>query len=151
MLKWRKMTWVVLAWCALIIVWVIAGANNAQNNANCDSEPEHLRQLCRDATDIGTGIGVMFVMAIGFVGFVFFSIIWFMTRPKPEPIIHYVTADAPVPQTAARPAPPRAPKPAGWYRDPGGRFDWRYYDRGWTDDVANDGDDNTYIDPVPRR
>ena len=49
-----------------------------------------------------------------------------------------------------RPPPTSTPKPAGWYRDPGGKFDHRYFDGKWTDHVANEGDENTYIDPVPR-
>ena len=49
-----------------------------------------------------------------------------------------------------RPPPTSTPKPAGWYRDPGGKVDHRYFDGKWTDHVANEGDENTYIDPVPR-
>lgn len=45
---------------------------------------------------------------------------------------------------------PGRPKPAGWYRDPGGQFDLRIYDGKWTDHVANENGENTYIDPVPR-
>lgn len=45
--------------------------------------------------------------------------------------------------------PSHSPKPAGWYRDPSGRYDWRYFEGEWTDDVANEGDDATYTDPVP--
>ena len=47
--------------------------------------------------------------------------------------------------------PPHSPKPAGWYRDPSGKYEWRYFDGEWTDDVANEGDDATYTDPVPRQ
>lgn len=46
--------------------------------------------------------------------------------------------------------PPRpSTKPAGWYRDPSGQFDVRWFDGGWTEHVANEGDDATYVDPVP--
>lgn len=47
--------------------------------------------------------------------------------------------------------PTRSTKPAGWYRDPSGKYDWRYFDGQWTDAVQNEGDDATYSDPVPRR
>lgn len=51
-----------------------------------------------------------------------------------------------------QPTPPaRSGKPAGWYKDPSGKYDWRYFDGRWTDDVANEGDDETYTDPVPSR
>lgn len=47
------------------------------------------------------------------------------------------------------PRPPKRSKPAGWYTDPSGQFDLRYFDGRWTEHVANDGDDQTYVDPVP--
>ena len=47
------------------------------------------------------------------------------------------------------PPPSRSGKPAGWYKDPSGRYDWRYFDGRWTEGVANEGDDATYTDPVP--
>ena len=39
-------------------------------------------QLSQDACEAGTGIGVLLVLFIGFIGFVFLSLIWFMTKPK---------------------------------------------------------------------
>lgn len=60
------------------------------------------------------------------------------TRPEPEQI---------APQT-----PPPASKPAEWYRDPGGQFDYRYWDGSrWTEHVANEGDATAYTDPVDDR
>lgn len=80
---WRKMTWVIIIWCALILVWMIAGGSDAANNSDCANEPTaQARQLCEDATDVGAGIGVALVGVLGFFGFVTLSIIWFMTRPK---------------------------------------------------------------------
>ena len=73
--RWRKMTWVLLIWCILILVWAVAGA--AGND--CGSETTQLNQ---EACEAGTGIGVALILFIGFIGFVFFSLIWFMTRPK---------------------------------------------------------------------
>jgi len=43
----------------------------------------------------------------------------------------------------------RSGKVAGWYKDPSGRYDWRYFDGTWSDQVQKEGDDRTYIDPVP--
>lgn len=71
----RKMTWVLIIWCALILVWAIAGGSNA----DCGEERnESLRSAC----EAGAGIGILLILLIGFFGFVFLSIIWFMTRPK---------------------------------------------------------------------
>ena len=80
---WRKMTWVIIIWCVLILVWMVAGGSSAQDANDCANEvTESARQLCEDATDVGTGIGVALIGFLGFVGFVFLSLIWFMTRPK---------------------------------------------------------------------
>ncbi len=125
------------------------------NSDNCDEETAEARELCQSATDVGTGIGVGIVVFIGFMGFIILALIWFMTRPKPQPQIQYVATPAdhhfadPKPVVGRPPPPPRPTKPAAWYKDPSGKFDWRWFDGTWTDQVANDGDDNTYSDPVP--
>lgn len=70
----RKMTVALWAWCILIVVWAITGAHSATQGADC--------QAYHDACQTGAGIGVMLVLLVGFFGFVFLSLIWFMTRPK---------------------------------------------------------------------
>lgn len=69
------MTWVLIIWSAFILLWAIGGAAGNE----CASEPTALEQ---DACEAGTGIGVALILLIGFFGFAFFSLIWFMTRPK---------------------------------------------------------------------
>ena len=69
MRSWRKMTWVLVAWCALILFWAIAGAGSA----DCGGD-----QACQ----AGAGLGVLLILFIGFFGFMFFAVIWFMTRPR---------------------------------------------------------------------
>jgi hypothetical protein len=73
--RWRKATWALVIWCALILIWAIAGG--ASNN--CGSQPTHLD---KSACQAGTGIGVAIILLIGFFGFIFFSLIWLMSRPK---------------------------------------------------------------------
>lgn len=73
--RWRKMTWVLIVWSVLIVLWAVTGA--AGND--CASEAT---QLDREACEAGTGIGVALILFIGFIGFVFLSLIWLMTRPK---------------------------------------------------------------------
>jgi hypothetical protein len=84
--RWRKMTWVLIVWCAIILVWAIAGGASADHSAanNCIQQSAGVLspQDCQNAADAGTGIGVAIVLLIGFVGFAFFSMIWFMTRPR---------------------------------------------------------------------
>ena len=73
--RWRKMTWAVWIWCVLILVWAIAGAAGNQ----CANQADELSQ---SACEAGTGIGVALVLFVGFFGFVFLALIWFMTRPR---------------------------------------------------------------------
>lgn len=75
MRNWRKMTWVLIAWVVLILIWMIASGSSA----DCANEAQ------REACEVGTGIGVALVALIGFFGFVFLALIWFMTRPKNRP------------------------------------------------------------------
>ncbi|CAN5472986.1 hypothetical protein BH20ACT15_BH20ACT15_02390 [soil metagenome] len=72
---WRKMTWVLIIWTVLILIWMIAGA--AGND--CGSETSEATQ---SGCEAGTGIGVAIIGLLGFFGFVFLSLIWLMTRPK---------------------------------------------------------------------
>lgn len=71
------MTWVLIIWCALILVWAIAGGGSQAEE--CEEERT---QALQEACEAGTGIGIAIVLLIGFFGFVFFGIIWWMTRPK---------------------------------------------------------------------
>lgn len=80
MLRWRKMTWVLIIWSALILVWAVAGGGSAAND--CADE---VGETARSACEAGTGIGILLVLLIGFFGFVFLGLIWFMTRPKNRP------------------------------------------------------------------
>lgn len=73
--RWRKATWALVVWTVLIALWMIAGV--AGND--CASEATDLNQ---SACEAGTGIGVAIIGLFGFFGFVFFALIWLMTRPK---------------------------------------------------------------------
>jgi len=81
MRNWRKMTWALIAWSALILIWAIGGgaSNNCSNQRGGRYLSAHdLQQAC----DAGTGIGVAVILLFGFFGFVVLSLIWFMTRPR---------------------------------------------------------------------
>ncbi len=73
--RWRKATWALVLWCLLILIWIIAGA--AGND--CAQEATKLNE---QACEAGTGIGVVIIALVGFFGFIFFSLIWLMSRPK---------------------------------------------------------------------
>jgi hypothetical protein len=73
--RWRKATWALVIWCVLILLWAIAGgaSNDCANQAT---------ELDKNACQAGTGIGVALILLIGFFGFIFFSLIWIMSRPR---------------------------------------------------------------------
>ena len=74
---WRKMTWVVIVWCVVMAIWLIAAAGQGDNCAR-----ETYRSACEAGSDVGKGIGVVFIWFFWFFGFLALSLIWFMTRPK---------------------------------------------------------------------
>ena len=73
--------------------------------------------------------------------------------PDPAPVAPiveaspgYAPAAAYTPAPAAAPAAAAAAVPAGWYADPAGRFELRYWDGGtWTEHVSRAG--QQYTDP----
>ena len=73
----RKMTYVLWAWCLAIIFWAATGAASTPKQ-HCGA----YQHACTQGAQAGTAIGVALILLVGFFGFVFFSIIWFMTRPK---------------------------------------------------------------------
>jgi hypothetical protein len=82
--RWRKMTWTIVIFSALMLLWVIVGASSANNAQHCANESsQFLSQAdCTSARDAGTAIGVGLLIFLWFLGFVVLSLIWFMTRPK---------------------------------------------------------------------
>jgi hypothetical protein len=76
-LRWRKMTWVLNLWNVLFLIWIIAGISSRPSE---DCPPGD--QLCVDASDVGTGIGVALIVMLWVLGFIVLSLVWFMTRPK---------------------------------------------------------------------
>jgi hypothetical protein len=88
-LRWRKMTWLILVFSAVMLVWLVGGAASNPDVtraevAECAEGGFFTEEECRDtleaAGDIGTGIGVSLIFLLWFVGFVTLSIVWFMTR-----------------------------------------------------------------------
>jgi hypothetical protein len=81
--KWRKMTWAIIVWCSLILIWAVAGGGSAASDCADQTGDAFLSaQDAQDACNAGAGIGVALILFVGFFGFVFLALIWFMTRPK---------------------------------------------------------------------
>ncbi|MGW7451271.1 hypothetical protein [Streptomyces sp. NPDC054787] len=61
----RVFLWVFLALQLLFLVWVIAGLNNADDDpASCAGLTGDELQLCRDAGDVGSVIGLSLLIAL---------------------------------------------------------------------------------------
>jgi len=161
------MTWVVILWCVLMAVWIIAALSSSGPNTNCVHHLYLSKQTCESVSTAGTGIGVVILWFVWFFGFIVLSLIWFMTRPKGRDCpacgemakkghttcqscgYNFATAargasagavgqsEALLASGAA--AAPIAPPPqvsAGWFPDPSGSGNERYWDGGtWTPDV----------------
>jgi len=86
MRHWRKMTWALIVWSALVVLWAVAGAAGSGSAATDYCEHHRSAYLsqhgCEEAHNVGTGIGVAAIVFVGFLGFVVLSLVWFMTRPK---------------------------------------------------------------------
>ena len=78
--RWRKMTWALLIWTALMVAAMIAGGSSGSG------QPQDCGVLdaktCNDASDAGTAIGVALLFVLWFMGFLALSAVWFMTRRK---------------------------------------------------------------------
>ncbi|MGW0836665.1 hypothetical protein [Streptomyces prunicolor] len=76
--RWRPLTWVILAFNAVMLVWLIAGVNSASNSGkDCGAQ-----QLCQDANDIGTAIGAGLVVFLWAAGAVILGVIWLVTNSR---------------------------------------------------------------------
>lgn len=144
--RWRKATWALVIWSAIILIWAIGGGSSAAHD--CAKQATELDQ---SACQAGTGIGVALILTLGFFGFVLLSLVWLMSRPKARPcprcgsdvkkgvlVCPSCSFDfASLGQPVAAQSSPTQP-PAGWYADPAtvdGTMS-RYWDGSrWTDDV----------------
>ena len=76
-LRWRKMTWVLNIWNVIFLIWIIAGVSDRASES-CPAGDD----LCIDASDAGTAIGVGLIIFLWFIGFVVLALVWFMTRRR---------------------------------------------------------------------
>jgi hypothetical protein len=71
------MSWVLIAWTALMAVWLIAGVGSAAEEC-----PQYATQLEEDACAAGAGIGAALILTIWCLGYVPLGLLWFLTRPR---------------------------------------------------------------------
>lgn len=79
---WRKMTWAILIWSALMGAWIIAAITSANPAGSCVRNAAGTFHSCETFSTAGTGVGVLVLMILWFFGFLFFSLIWLMSKPR---------------------------------------------------------------------
>ncbi|MGH3105313.1 MAG: hypothetical protein ACRDN6_14580 [Gaiellaceae bacterium] len=84
-LHWRKMTWAILLWSGAMLTWLIgsvafASAKDCATDFGATSG-FLTKQACLDASSGGSGLGVLLISSLWFLGVVVLSLIWFTTRP----------------------------------------------------------------------
>lgn len=84
--RWRKATWALVIWTALIALWISTGIGAVSES--CTGQSGQALENCRAATAIGGGIGVTFILFIWFLGFIVLGLIWLMSRPKDNVLVY---------------------------------------------------------------
>lgn len=85
--KMRKLTWAIIIFNALMLVWIVAGTGSAVNGADCANQTADAfmtaaenQELCEGATAIGAGIAVFGLLFLTMMVDVILGIIWLVTR-----------------------------------------------------------------------
>lgn len=78
--RWRPLTWVILAFNLLMLLWLSVGINAASDDESCRTGD----QLCEDANDLGTALGAGFVLFVWAAGAVILGVIWLVTNRPSE-------------------------------------------------------------------
>ena len=79
-LRWRKTTWALNVWNVLFGALFIAGIVDP---ASKRCPPGDV--VCTSASNVGTGMGLTFLIFLWFLGFVVLSLVWLVRRRRAEP------------------------------------------------------------------
>lgn len=84
--RWRKMTWTILIWTGIFALWIGGGIGDRPSK-DCATDPAVISgslslDACQAASDVGTGVGVVLIGFLWFIGFIVLSLVWFMSRPR---------------------------------------------------------------------
>jgi hypothetical protein len=79
-MRWRKMTWVLLAWVALTVLFIVGINTWANNDVREDCIGDSFE--CDTAISIASGVWTAIGVVVGFLGFFALGLIWLMTRPR---------------------------------------------------------------------
>jgi hypothetical protein len=75
------MTWVVLAFNVLMLIWLIAGISTVGNN---DCASQTYADACQTGADVGASIGIGIILFVWALGDVILGVVWMVTRKTPE-------------------------------------------------------------------
>lgn len=75
--RWRVLTWILIAFNLLMLVWLIAGLAGA--GGRCAGLVGDELEACKAGTAIGTGIGAALIAVIWVVGGFILGMIWLVT------------------------------------------------------------------------
>jgi len=78
---WRKMTWVVVIFNLIMLIWIIAGAAGT-HASNCGQLSQ---RVCNDATATGAGIAIAALIVLWVLGDIILGILWLVTRGRSCP------------------------------------------------------------------
>ncbi|MEP7227251.1 MAG: hypothetical protein ABI785_07815 [Gemmatimonadales bacterium] len=84
--RWRKATWAIVVFSALMLVWIVAGVGAVSDS--CAGKTGDALVACEAGTAIGGGIAVTFLIVIWFIGFIVLGLIWLMSRPKDNVVVY---------------------------------------------------------------
>ncbi|MGH2940027.1 MAG: hypothetical protein ACRDPE_18095 [Solirubrobacterales bacterium] len=80
---WRKITWVMIAWAALLAVGcLIALGSGGHEIAECQKIGGGLGDVCKQAVSEKIEAKVEHLVTIGVLVFLGLTAVWVMTRPK---------------------------------------------------------------------
>lgn len=72
------MTWVVLVFNVLMVVWIVAGLVGVSDN--CADEVGSALDACETGTAVGASIGIAFLVILWALGDVILGVLWLVTR-----------------------------------------------------------------------
>ena len=75
---WRKLTWLILAFNALMLIWIVSGVAGVSDN--CEGEVGSALDACEAGTAIGAGAAATFLVFLWVAGDVILGVIWLITR-----------------------------------------------------------------------
>lgn len=76
---WRKMSWVIVLFNVLMVIWIISALASAPGASHCGTLSQ---QTCQDAANVGTGIGVITLLILWVIVDILLSIVWLVTKPR---------------------------------------------------------------------